>query len=155
MLLFIINSWNVILPQYGISPGNNIFFNKNLKFIANALNNKIQPTDLIIGCAKDPKADMNQYLEITTLAFYNHHLNTAFLSPGYFVWQPSIETVIKKNAHNKIIYLCNTPTLPRNIGLQCSMPQSITAIQEPHHEHLISTYYVSTCHATISPINIS
>ena len=148
ILLFILNSWNVIVPRFGISPGNNIFYEQNLKKIADELKPIVHKNDLLLGCTHDAHNinNQNEYSAFAVIAFYLNHANTYTTQPGFFIWQKKIEHVFSENPGANVYYLCENNAPPTLTGLVCANTKTITVSSYALNQKIENSWYLQECH---------
>ena len=138
--LFLIDSWNVIVPQYSIANGSSRFRNETFQMIGYDIKHVVAKNDILIPCIFS-----NTY---TLLAFNADHINTYFSPPELFIWQAPIQQVLAQSKGNKIFYLCNNEIpAPKNLGLTCNMIKRFSATIPSHlnHKHYTDIYYLWSC----------
>jgi len=137
--LFLVDSFNVLIPKYGIAQGSYTFYNKNFEIIGHEIKQQVQENDLLIPCGFQQ--------DFTTLAFHADHLNTYFESPGLFIWQAPLQKILTQNKGNKIFYLCDSPTPSQGLGLNCGHFQTFSSTRDHQFpkRHFTNTYYLSQC----------
>ena len=143
-LLLLVDSWNVLVPQYGLGAGSNIFYNSNLRNLATPLKTQLNGTDLLVGCT-EPLGDdstMGGYLKLATLAFYLDHPNVYATSPGYFVWQTQPLTAYAGAA---VLYVCSDQAPPPIPALNCGATQTVQVSRSAHGNVYASQWYYQNC----------
>jgi 4-amino-4-deoxy-L-arabinose transferase-like glycosyltransferase len=148
--LFILDSWNVIVPRFGVSPGGNIFYQQNLQKIAGKFQPMIKANDLLVGCTGDATISINQtqYSDLGVLAFYLNHPNTYTTTPGFFMWQPPIQQVLANNMGATVYYLCEDKSPAPLPNLTCGPVQTMSADSYQLNRKLENSWYWQKCMVT-------
>lgn len=147
ILLFLLQSWNVIIPRFGISPGGNIFYQQNLQKIAQQIQPLIKSGDLLIGCARDAHDinNQNDYSAFAVLAFYLQHTNSYTTMPGFFSWQAPIAQVLAQHHGGTVFYLCENYTPPALPNLVCEPTHKITVVSHQWQQKMENSWYLQRC----------
>jgi hypothetical protein len=122
LILLIIDSWNVIYPQYGLGQGSGAFHGQlNQRMAVKYLRPLIKKEDLLLDCASEPINDysMGEYINLSTMAFHLNHKKTYALNKGYYLWQAPLESILASSSGKKLLYICLKPKILVNKSVVC------------------------------------
>jgi hypothetical protein len=147
ILLFALDTWNTVVPRYGISPGTNIFHQNNIKDFAEQMRPQIKSSDLLLGCAHEVTSydNISDYTNLATLAFYLNHSNTYSAVPGFFAWQPAVEQVFAQNKGATVFYFCSDAPPKSLTNLVCAPVQTISSVSYRVNNPIEDKWYVQKC----------